>query len=40
VANLPFANQVADGTRDFFDRYARIDAMLVEEVDVVRPEPA
>lgn len=38
VADLAFPDQVLDRRGDFFNRYVRIDAVLVEKIDVVSPE--
>jgi hypothetical protein len=33
------SRQLLDSSRDVFDRHVRIDAVLVEKVDCVDPEP-
>src|SRR5206468_687497 len=38
-ASLCVANQIPDGARDVLDRHIRIDAMLVEQIGPIRPEP-
>jgi hypothetical protein len=40
MADLPSAHQVLDCAGDVLDRHLRIDAVLVEKIDVVRPEAA
>ena len=35
MPNLAFRNELANGTGDVFDRDLRIDAMLIEEIDVI-----
>ena len=37
MLDLALANQVLHRTRDVFDRNVRVDAMLVEQVDAIRP---
>jgi hypothetical protein len=39
VLDLAFVDQLLDRAGDVFDRDVRVDAVLVEQVDVVRPEP-
>jgi hypothetical protein len=39
VPDLAFLNQLLDGAGDVFDRHVLIDAVLIEEVDRVCPEP-
>ena len=39
VLHLAFADQVLHRAGDVFDRHVRIDAMLVEEIDDVGPQP-
>jgi hypothetical protein len=39
VLHFAVANQIPDGARDVLDRHIRIDAMLVEQIDAIRPEP-
>ena len=38
-AHLPGAHQLGHRADDVLDRHGRIDAMLVEQVDVVGPQP-
>ncbi len=39
-ADLPFAHQLRHRADDILDRHRGIDAVLVQQIDVVRPEPA
>jgi hypothetical protein len=38
VAHLPLGDQLLDCARDLLDRHFRIDAVLIEEVDAIRPQ--
>ena len=40
MPDLALLDQVLDGARHVFDRHSRIDAMLIEQVDVVGPAAA
>src|SRR5262249_16081376 len=40
VSNLPFADEFLHAVRDVFDGYARIDAVLVEEIHRVELQPS
>ena len=37
--DLPFGNQVFNGSRYVLNRHIRIDAMLIEEIDVIGSQP-
>src|SRR6266567_626228 len=39
MLDLTFLNEIPDGARHVFNRHIRVDAMLVEQVDHVAPEP-
>ena len=39
VLDLALLNQVLDRPRDLFDRHVRVDAVLIEQVDGLDPEP-
>ena len=39
MPDLALSDEVADGPGHVFDRHLRIDSVLVEQVDVVSPEP-
>ena len=39
MPDLALLDQVLDGSRHVFDRHGRIDAMLIEQIDAVGPEP-
>jgi hypothetical protein len=39
VLDLAFANQVSHGASNVLDRDVRVDAMLIEEIDPLRPKP-
>jgi hypothetical protein len=39
AVHLVFLDQILDHPDDIFDRYARVDPMLVEEIDCIDPEP-
>jgi len=38
VADLAGVDEFADGARDVLDRHVRVDAMLVEQIDPIRPQ--
>ena len=40
VAHLALAHEIAHRAGDVLDRHRRIDAMLIEEIDMVGAEPA
>ena len=33
--DFPFGNQVLDGAGDIFDRHARVDTVLIEQIDLL-----
>ena len=37
--HLPFRDQIPHGARDLLDRHVRVDAVLVEQVDRLDPQP-
>jgi len=39
VPDLAFADQLLDGAGNVFDRHVRINTVLIEQIDVVGPEP-
>jgi hypothetical protein len=39
VLHLTFSNQFPNGSRHIFDRHVRVNAVLVEQVDGLDPEP-
>lgn len=39
VSDLPLGDEILQGARDIFDRHARINAVLIEEVDAVSSKP-
>ena len=39
VLDLAFLNQLPNGASDVLDRHVLIDAVLIEEVNCVRPKP-
>src|SRR5436189_1088218 len=40
VLDFALRNEVLDGTSDVFDRHVRVNAMLIEEVDSIGPQPS
>ncbi len=38
VANLAFANQILQCADDIFDRHVQVNPVLIEQVDIVRPQ--
>ena len=39
VPDLAFRDQLPDGAGDVLDRHVRVDAVLVEQVDAIGPQP-